>query len=64
MQDPDLAAMADREHPTCKAGGLQLTRLDTEHQPLMVITLHVRTCMSGTSKIASAGRTNAHPNHT
>jgi hypothetical protein len=42
MQDPDSAAVADRQHAACRAGGLQLTRLDSQHQPLPVINLHIK----------------------
>jgi hypothetical protein len=33
--------MADREHATGRAGGLHLTRLDGEHQPLLVVDLNI-----------------------
>jgi len=36
MQHPDPAAVADRDHPAGRAGRLQLTRLDGEHQALLV----------------------------
>ena len=41
MQHPDPAAVADREHPAGRAGRLQLTRLDREHQALLIIDLHI-----------------------
>jgi hypothetical protein len=41
MQDPGSAAVADRHHPACRAGGLELTRLDGEHQPLLVVDLNI-----------------------
>jgi hypothetical protein len=33
--------MADRQYATARTGGLQLTRLDGQHQPLPVIDLHI-----------------------
>ena len=34
--------MADRKHATAGAGGLLLSRLDGEHQPLPVVDLHIK----------------------
>src|SRR5687768_4940292 len=42
MHDPDSAAVADRQHAACRTAGLQLTRLDGEHQPLLVVDLHIK----------------------
>jgi hypothetical protein len=42
VQHPDSTAMADREYATGRAGGLRLTRLDGEHQPLLVVDLHIK----------------------
>ena len=42
VQHPDSAAVAERDHPTGRAGGLQPTRLDGEHQPLLVVHLHIK----------------------
>ena len=33
--------MADRHDPTCRACGLRLTRLDGDHQPLLVVDLNI-----------------------
>ena len=54
MQHPDPAAAADREHPAGRAGRLQLTdsTVSTRHRTSSTSTS--KTCMSGTSKIASA----------
>ena len=41
VQDPDPAAVADRQHAARRAGRLQLTRLDRQHQTLLVVDLHV-----------------------
>jgi hypothetical protein len=42
MQDPDSPAVADSQHPACRTGGLQLTRLDGQHQPPLVVDLHIK----------------------
>jgi hypothetical protein len=47
MQDPDSAAVADRQHAACRTGGLQLTRLYGEHQPLLVVDLHIKDVHAG-----------------
>ena len=41
VQHPKPAAVADCHYPTCRACRLQLTRLDGEHQPLLVIDLNI-----------------------
>jgi hypothetical protein len=40
VQHPDPPAVADRHYPTCRACRRQLTRLDGEHQPLLVVHLN------------------------
>jgi hypothetical protein len=42
MQHPDPATVANREHPADRAGRLQLSRLDGEHQALLVVDLHLQ----------------------
>ena len=42
MQHPDPATVANREHPAGRAGRLQLSRLDSEHQALLVVDLHLQ----------------------
>jgi hypothetical protein len=51
-------------NPTGRAGGLQLTRLDAEHQPLLVIDLHIEHVHVGNIEDGISSGTNAHPNHT
>jgi hypothetical protein len=41
MQHPDSAAVADRQHSICWTAGLKLTGLDSQHQPLVVVDLHI-----------------------
>ena len=41
MQYPEPPAVANCHHPTCRACGFQLTRLDCEHQPLLVVNLDI-----------------------
>jgi hypothetical protein len=41
MQPPEPPAVASREHPTPRTGRLQLTRLDRQHQTLLIIDLNV-----------------------
>ena len=41
MQPPDPPAVAGSQHPTRRTGRLQLTRLDRQHQPLLIIDLHI-----------------------
>jgi hypothetical protein len=40
-QDPDPPAVTDRHYSTCRTCGLQLPRLDSQHQPLLTIDLHL-----------------------
>jgi hypothetical protein len=42
VQHPDPAAVADRQHPTGRAGRLQLAGLHSEHQALLVVDLHLK----------------------
>lgn len=41
MQDPDSAARGRPPTPQPRAAGLQLTELDGQHQPLLVVDLHI-----------------------
>ena len=42
-----------------------LTRLDGQHQPLLVVDLHINDVHVGNIEDGiGPGRTNAHPNHT
>jgi hypothetical protein len=50
VQDPDAAAVADRHHAATWAGRLQLTRLDRQHQTLLVADLHVEHVHAGNIK--------------
>jgi hypothetical protein len=64
MQHPDAATAGHREHPARRAGSLQLTRLDRQHQPLLTIDLHLEDVHVGNIEDRISLGAPAHPSHT
>jgi hypothetical protein len=42
MQPPEPTAVTSSQHATRRASRLQLTRLDRQHQTLLIIDLHIK----------------------